>query len=132
MNFFTIESEMKKTLFFNQPMFVLLYNETCLNSKIDLSSLPTSVLSLLQGFQYVFTDEIPSCLPPIRGIEHQLLATLSNRPAYRSNHNETKEIQKQVNDLLCKGYVRENMSPYVVPVLLVPKKDGTWIICVDY
>jgi hypothetical protein len=28
--------------------------------------------------------------------------------------------------LLDNGYVRESLSPYVVPVILVPKKNGTW------
>ncbi|XP_016755233.1 uncharacterized protein [Gossypium hirsutum] len=86
-------------------------------------------------FEDIFLDKIPSGLPPIRGIEHQkdLVpgATLPNRPAYRSNPEETKELQKQITELLDKGYIRESLSPCVVPVLLVPKKDGSWQMCVD-
>uniref|UniRef100_A0A2N9I282 CCHC-type domain-containing protein n=1 Tax=Fagus sylvatica TaxID=28930 RepID=A0A2N9I282_FAGSY len=71
----------------------------------------------------------------IRGIEHQIDfvpgAAIPNRPAYRSNPEETKELQRQVEDLMSKGYVRESMSPCAVPVLLVPKKDGMWRMCVD-
>jgi hypothetical protein len=36
-----------------------------------------------------------------------------------------------VQELLNKGYVCESLSPCVVPVILVPKKDGTWLICID-
>ena len=72
---------------------------------------------------------MPAGLPPIHGIEHQIdlvpSASLPNRLAYRTNPEETKEIQRQVKELLDRGYVRESLSPYVVLVLLVPKKDGS-------
>ena len=58
-------------------------------------------------------------------------ASLSNQPAYRSNLEETKELQRQVSELMEKGYVRKSMSLCIVPVILVPKKDGMWRMCID-
>ncbi|RZB41307.1 Transposon Ty3-G Gag-Pol polyprotein [Glycine soja] len=83
----------------------------------------------------MFPPNVPSGLPPLRGIEHQFDlipgASLPNRPAYRSNSQETKEIQRQVDELISKGWVRDSTSPCAVPVILVPKKDGTWRMCSD-
>jgi hypothetical protein len=56
---------------------------------------------------------------------------LPNRAAYMTNLDETKKIQRQVQELLDNGYVRESLSPYVVHVILVPKKNSTWRMCVD-
>jgi hypothetical protein len=71
----------------------------------------------------------------LRGIEYQIDlipgATLPNCAAHRTNPEETKEIQQQVQELLDHGYVRESLGPYIVPVILVPKKNGTWRVCVD-
>uniref|UniRef100_A0A2N9GGC4 Reverse transcriptase n=1 Tax=Fagus sylvatica TaxID=28930 RepID=A0A2N9GGC4_FAGSY len=101
----------------------------------DQLKLKSEVAHKRKSLRHVFPKEMPNELPPIRGIEHQIDfvpgAAIPNRPAYRSNPEETKELQRQVEDLMSKGYVRESMSPCAVPVLLVPKKDGTWRMCVD-
>ena len=63
----------------------------------------------MQEYEDIFLEETPAGLPPLCGIEHQIDlipgATLPNRPAYRTNPKETKEIQRQVQALLDKGYV---------------------------
>jgi hypothetical protein len=67
-----------------------------------------------------FQVKVPAELPPLRGIEHQIDlisgASLPNRAPYRTNPEETKEIQRQVQELLDKGYVRESVSPCAVPL----------------
>ena len=64
---------MRSAFYARQPMFVLLYKESCLNTNEFDLSLPSVVKSLLQEFDDVFTNDIPSGLPPLRGIEHQFL-----------------------------------------------------------
>ncbi|RDX73694.1 hypothetical protein CR513_46661, partial [Mucuna pruriens] len=95
MSFFARESEIKKAFFSNKLVLVHMYNETCLNSKNDPSSLPTSLISLLQDVQDVFPDEVPSGLPFIRGIEHHidliLGAALVNKPTYRNKPTSWEE-----------------------------------------
>jgi len=92
-------------------------------------------IALLELFSHVFPDEIPPRLPPKRSIQHNIdlipEAILPNKPAYRMNPKETMEIQRQVEELISKGLVRESLCPCGVPALLVPKKDESIRMCVD-
>ena len=98
-------------------------------------ALPLVLSSLLQEFQDVFPDELPPGLPPLRGIEHRIDlipgAPLPNKAPYRVNPKETKEIQRKEKHLIDHGHVRESLSPCVVPVILVPKRDGSFRMCSD-
>ena len=84
------------------------------------SSLPPAVTNILQELADVFRQDVPSGLPPIQGIEHQIDlipgASLPNRAPYHTNPEETKEIMRQVQELLDKGYIRESLSPCDVPI----------------
>ena len=94
-----------------------------------------AVNQLIEDYSDVFPEELPKGLPPQRGIEHainlQSRAVLPNRPAYHMNLKEATEPKQQVDELIKRGYVQESTSPCVVPALLVPKKDGTWHMCID-
>uniref|UniRef100_A0A2N9FXX0 Integrase catalytic domain-containing protein n=1 Tax=Fagus sylvatica TaxID=28930 RepID=A0A2N9FXX0_FAGSY len=121
----------------NKQVMVLQANGEIVTDCEDSDTGHAAIGGRFRGGEYedVFPEETPHGLPPIRGIEHQIDfvpgATIPNRPAYRSNPEETKELQRQISELLEKGHVRESMSPCAVPVLLVPKKGGTWRMCVD-
>ena len=114
-------------LYTRQPFYLLFCQNQISNSdQFGQFELPSSIESLLQDYKYVFPASVPDGLPPLRGIAYHIDlipgAALPNRPAYRSNPQETKEIEKQVTEL---------MSPCVVPMILVPKKDGSWRMCSD-
>nr|XP_027083526.1 uncharacterized protein LOC113705817 [Coffea arabica] len=64
--------EVCKLLLSKQVVYVLYCKEVILLSHEALTDLPPEISSLLQEFEDVFPDEIPSGLPPLRGIEHQI------------------------------------------------------------
>ena len=71
--------------------------------------------------------------PPVR---HDIRLKDDTRPShvkpYRFLETQKNEMREQVSVLLRKGWIRPSASPWGAPVLLVPKKDGTWHFCIDF
>jgi hypothetical protein len=129
------KSEINDLLASNSVSYALICKDALISLHDMQQSLPPMVANILQEYADVFPSEVPSGLPPFRGIEHQidliLGVSLPNHAPYRTKLEETKEIQCQVQELLDKWYVHESLSSCVVPVILVPKKDSSWRMCVD-
>ncbi|KAK1648887.1 hypothetical protein QYE76_066692 [Lolium multiflorum] len=89
----------------------------------NLTTLPSSLLSLLKEPQDVFLNNLPLGLPPLQGIEPHIDrmqgATLPTCTAYRTKPDDQEEGQRQTHDRQAHGYVHENLSPSVVSTILV-------------
>ena len=64
------ESDVRHALHSSQMLFVVTYKDAYLNTtELDLS-LPSVFANILHEFVDVFSEEMPSGLPPQRGIEN--------------------------------------------------------------
>ena len=100
----------------------------------DPPPLPDQVKTLMADYPLVFAEaEGVEQDPPVRhAIRLQDGASPSHVKPYRFTETQRNEIKDQVVALIQKGWVRPSISPWGAPVLLVPKKDGTWRFCVDF
>jgi len=92
------------------------------------------VKKVISEFEDLF--QIPKELPPKKDIQHKIQlhqdVALPNIGLYRHSIMESEEIKKQVKELLDQGVIRHNTSPCGSPIVIIPKKDGTCCMCVDY
>nr|GEV01175.1 hypothetical protein [Tanacetum cinerariifolium] len=54
------------------------------------------------------------------------------RAPYRLAPSEMKELADQLQELSNKGFIRPSSSLWGAPVLFVKKKDGSFLMCIDY
>jgi hypothetical protein len=83
----------------------------CGNSAVDETlELPPEVQQMLAEFSDLMLEDFPPGLPPMQDIQHQIDLIpgliLPNRPAYRLSPKEAEELQRQVVELLERGYIR--------------------------
>ncbi|GKG41226.1 hypothetical protein Tco_0470438, partial [Tanacetum coccineum] len=90
---------------------------------------------VIRDFPEVFLKDLPG-LPPPRQVELRIdlipgTAPVARAP-YRLAPSEMKELSKQLQELLKKGFIRPSSSLWGAPVLFVKKKDGSFRMCINY
>lgn len=96
--------------------------------------IPTQVQPLLDEYKDVFSE--PTTLPPTRSLDHKIqlkpnTQPLSLRP-YKCPYIHKSVVESLVKEMLQARIIQDSQSPFASPILLVKKKDNTWIFCVDY
>ncbi|GJP62125.1 hypothetical protein CLOP_g19219 [Closterium sp. NIES-67] len=54
------------------------------------------------------------------------------RTQWRLTQPQLHKLRNQLDYLLAKGFIRPSTSPFAVPILFTPKKDGGLRMCTDY
>ncbi|GKD57834.1 putative reverse transcriptase domain-containing protein [Tanacetum coccineum] len=90
---------------------------------------------IVRDFPEVFPEDLPG-IPPARQVEFQIdlvpgAAPVARAP-YRLAPSEMKELAEQLQKLSDKGFIRPSSSPWGAPVLFVNKKDGSFLMCIEY
>ncbi|MCO5582115.1 hypothetical protein L7F22_036005 [Adiantum nelumboides] len=127
-----ISSVMKKHL----SAYLVFAREVSDCDESNLSVLNKERSMFLQQYSDCISDSLPSQLSPERPEDHAIDLVPGSRPTnsppYRVSAAQQKEIMSQVEELLGKGLIQPNSSPFCSPVLLVQKKDGSWRMCIEY
>jgi hypothetical protein len=95
-----------------------------------------TIRKLLNEFKTLFPLDLPINKLPDHPIEHAIVVDptkpIPQRRPYKTSTTEDTLIETTLKYLLDHGLIRESDSPYASPVLVVPKKDGTFRFCIDY
>jgi hypothetical protein len=88
----------------------------------------------MEEYKDIFSS--PTGVPTHCQVKHPIDLTLDthlpNVPVYHRLLMENDEIRRHIQEILQKGHIKPNSSPYGTLIVLVQKKDGTWRICIDY
>ena len=90
---------------------------------------------VVQEFMDIFIENI-SGLPPKWDIDFTIelmhgVAPISRAP-YRMSLPKLTKLKMKLHELLDKGYIHPNVSPWGAPILFVKNKYGTMQMCMDY
>ncbi|KAA3465928.1 Retrotransposon-like protein [Gossypium australe] len=111
-------------------MLCLAYIIDIHRSRSEINQVP-----IVREFLDMFPEELPG-MPPKREIEFLIElepeTVLISCTLYRMASLELKELNKKLQDMLSKRFIRPSVSPWGAPILFVKKKVGSIFLSVDY
>jgi hypothetical protein len=99
-----------------------------------ITSLDSPLLTLLDSYQDVFHtpgEPIKPCLLSPLVIDTGNSLPVHQRP-YRTPLAKRATVEAEIEEMLRLGFIRPSASPYAAPMLLVPKKDQSWRVVIDF
>ena len=112
---------------------VNLVKEANLGSQLSADQ-KAELIQVIEKYPEVIVDELQPGRA-MQGVEHTI-PTGDARPIAvplkRFSPKETNELMQQVKDLLSKGVIRPSHGPWSARAMIVPKKDGSGRMVVDY
>ncbi|GFV45831.1 retrovirus-related Pol polyprotein from transposon 297 [Trichonephila clavipes] len=87
--------------------------------------------SLLEKYEECFQpggEPIPIIEHRINTRDHLLVAVLP----YKMNPSKKEILKREIDRFLAEGIIEECESTYASPVVLMPKPNGTFRLCIDY
>eukprot|EP00741_Cyanophora_paradoxa_P000453 tig00000405_g441.t1 len=93
--------------------------------------------ALLRRYKDVFADKVEAKEGTSNLLYYEHVIKLTTRlpvftPPRRMNPHAEEHARKEIQKLLELGLIEPSQAAYGSPVVLAPKKDGTWRFCVDY
>jgi hypothetical protein len=124
--------QMKRLINTNKSYVLMVVREKDARTSDDCQGCDPShkkeLTDIVSKYDDIFQE--PNGLPPKREIQHEIHlqqdSPLPNVGIYKMSVVEMTEIKKQEQGLLDKGVIGPSSSPCGSPIVMVPKKYGTW------
>ena len=87
----------------------------------------------MNEYKEILVEHIPNGLLLVRSISHCMdlipREILPNKASSRLTLSENEELNKQVQEMVQRGLIKESLSPCAIPTILAPKNNGEWRMC---
>ena len=102
--------------------------------ELQMGSIASWLKTSIAKYNELFTPL--TGIPPDDRVRHaiQLIPgalPVMKRP-YRLSAEQKKSADEQIRNAMKEGWIQPSTSPWGTAILMVPKKDNTWRMCVDY